>query len=205
MGLRTSIGEQTQNIWNNLQYSMAAGVASNPVLYAIYKVAGLMNAVDAEMNIPAFSVVGNMIDLETSIADLMSAGALASGILANIGGLTTAMGSNVNGLALLAMSGALRENSIRRGNAAGLISSSGAAVSESGYAGSGSSEDIKNKTLNEANDSAASQFEAQKDSSEDITIANVYDEVVLIYELLSSWNDFGALKVKQTYDLSGLQ
>ena len=86
---------------------MASGIASSPALYGIYKVAGLMRDTGAQMDIPAFSVMGNMVDLHTSVADLMSAGALAGGLLSNIGNLASAFSSNASGAAMLAASGAL--------------------------------------------------------------------------------------------------
>ena len=203
MGNRIGMGEQMKNVWDNLQYSMAAGIASNPALYGIYKVAGLMRDTGAQMNIPAISYLGTMVDLETSVADLMSAGALAGGLLSNIGNLATAFAGNLSGAAMLASSGALWNNSVHRGSAWGAITASGATVSESGMVGNASSSDVQNKTMNDANDDATQQLEEQQDESEEKTLTDVNESVLMVYELLQSLVDgTNTITVKQ--ELSGL-
>ena len=63
---------------------MAEGMASNPVLYAIYKSAGLLDSVVGGIALPDIKVLGTGANLQTTVADLMRVGAMSGGILAGV-------------------------------------------------------------------------------------------------------------------------
>lgn len=77
MYARTSLGEMMTNVWDNFQYTMAAGIANNPMLYATYKAAGLLDAVTGGIALPDIKVMGTGVNLQTTIADLMRVGAMS--------------------------------------------------------------------------------------------------------------------------------
>ena len=187
MYARTSIGEMMTNAWDNFQYTMAAGIANNPMLYATYKAAGLLDAVAGGIAIPAISVMGNMVDLETTVADLMRVGAMSGSILSGIGSMVASGGNGgITGSGILRAAGISGNlNTVSRGNGQGLRTTGGATVSESGsLIGNSNSGDIQNATMTNATDSANAQLAEAVDSSEETKLSEVYAEVVEIYKLL---------------------
>lgn len=187
MYARTSIGEMMGNAWDNFQYTMAAGIANNPMLYATYKAAGLLDAVAGGIAIPAISVMGNMVDLETTVADLMRVGAMSGSILSGIGSMVASGGNGgITGSSILKAAGISGNlNTVSRGNGRGLRTTGGATVSESGsLIGNSNSGDIQNATMTNATDSANAQLAEAVDSSEETKLSEVYAEVVEIYRLL---------------------
>lgn len=165
---------------------MAAGIANNPLLYATYKTAGLLDAVAGGVAIPAFSVMGNMVDLETTVADLMRVGAMSGSILSGIGTMIASGGNGgITGSGILRAAGIYGNNYVTRGNGSGLKTAGGASVSESGsLIGNSNSGDIQNATMTNATDSANAQLAEAVDSSEETKLSEVYAEVVEIYKLL---------------------
>lgn len=192
MYARTSIGEMMQNAWGNVQYSMAAGIANNPALYAMYKAAGLLDTVAGGISIPAISVMGNMVDLHTTVADLMRAGAMGGGILSSIGTMIASGGNGgITGSGILRAAGIGNNiTAVSRGNGGGLVTAGGASVSESGsLIGNASGSDVQNKTLTEANDSSKAQLAEAVDETEETKLKDVHAEVVEIYRLLQEIAD----------------
>ena len=98
---------------------MAAGVANNPLLYATYKAAGLLDTVTGGIALPDIKVMGTGVNLQTTIADLMRVGAMSGSILSGIGSMVASGGN-----------GDL--NTVSRGKGHGLRTTGGATVSESG-------------------------------------------------------------------------
>ena len=94
MWSRTSIGELMANTFDNIKYSMAAGIANDPVLYSIYKVAGMLDKTVGGITLPDISVMGNSVALHTTIADLMRVTALSGSMLE---GMAAIMQSGGNG------------------------------------------------------------------------------------------------------------
>jgi hypothetical protein len=72
-------------MWDNMQYSMAAGMANNPALYTIYKIGRLMGDTGADINIPFINAMGFGLDLNASVSELMRGGAMAGGLLSSMG------------------------------------------------------------------------------------------------------------------------
>ena len=185
MGARTGAGELLSNLQNNLQYTMAAGIANNPALYAIYKVAGIMDMFGG-VQLPAFSVMGNMIDLETNVADLMRVAALSGGLLSSIGSLMSGGGGALP-LASLASLGILPGvvSTVSRGRGGFGFTASGVTLSNSGFAGNADAGDVKEKTINDANDNANKQMiDKQEEQETDVKNKVINENVVKIYELL---------------------
>ena len=183
---RTSMGEGFANVWDNLKYTMAAGIAKDPIMYGIYKVAGLLDTVAGGINIPAIHVFGNSVDLETTVADLMRVLAFSGGILANLGSIIT----NAEAGAGFNMVGALNRlgltsnlESISRGNGYTAITA-GENVSESGTIGNASGTDVEGKTMADAADTKKSEMaKAREEEETDIMLKDLNNSVMLIYNL----------------------
>lgn len=187
MYARTSIGEMMTNAWDNFQYTMAAGVANNPLLYATYKAAGLLDTVTGGIALPDIKVMGTGVNLQTTIADLMRVGAMSGSILSGIGSMVASGGNGgITGSGILKAAGISGNlNTVSRGNGQGLRTTGGATVSESGsLIGNSNGSDIQNATMTNATDSANAQLAEAVDSSEETKLSEVYAEVVEIYKLL---------------------
>ena len=187
MYARTSLGEMMTNAWDNFQYTMAAGIANNPLLYATYKAAGLLDTVTGGIALPDIKVMGTGVNLQTTIADLMRVGAMSGSILSGIGSMIASGGNGgITGSGILkavGISGAA--NMVSRGNGSALSTTGGASVSESGsLIGNANGSDIQNATMTNATDSANAQLAEAVDSSEETKLSEVYAEVVEIYKLL---------------------
>lgn len=202
MGSRTSIAQQMTNIWENVQYSLAGSMASSPIAYFIYKVASALDSTTGGISIPAISVMGNMVDLETTVADLLRVGALSGSILGSIGDLASGLSNSFNGQAMLAELGITKESGLRvtpRGVSAS--ESGGASLSESGgyvgMVGNTASSDVQAATMQSANDTKKqAMIEAQEEAeANQIDILN--NTVLKIYELLDEVvNGNGSVRVK---------
>ena len=96
MGKRTSVAEMTTNVWENLQYSMAAGVANNPVMYGIYKLGKLMGDTGADISLPDISVMGSGFALNTTVSEIMRGAAMAGGIISSLGSMIAGGGGGLS-------------------------------------------------------------------------------------------------------------
>ena len=130
--------------------------------------------------------MGNIVDLETTVADLMRTGALSAGILGSIGSMISGLGSIAGGKTMLSAMGITNGiSTLTTGSGDVLKHVSGASVSESGYIGNASGSDVKNAVLSEA-DNTVEQKSVEAQESEDADVKNkVIDEhIIQIYELL---------------------
>lgn len=189
IGDRTSLSEKMTNIWENVQYSMASSMANNPVTYLLYKVASVLDDTTGGIAIPAISVFGNMVDLHTTVADLMRVGAMAGGVIGSFGDLISGLNNSFSGQAMLNQLGISSGSGIAvtpRGDGSIFIQTGGgsSSSSSSGYVGNASSSDIKNSTMQEAADSKK-QLMVEAQEEEEANQINVLNATVLkIYELL---------------------
>ena len=175
------------NAFDNFQYTLAAGIANNPALYAMYKTAGLLDAVTGGGALSDIKVMGTGVNLQTTIADLMRFTAMSGSILAGIGTMISSGGNGgITGSGILRAAGISGNlNTVSRGNGQGLRTTGGATVSESGsLIGNSNGSDIQNATMTNATDSANAQLAEAVDSSEETKLSEVYAEVVEIYKLL---------------------
>ena len=208
MVLRTGASAMLTNLTENFKYSIASTMGNNPMLYMTYNIASMLDDVAGGIQIPAFSVMGNMVDLDTSVADLMRVVSVGGGLLGGIGKLISSLGTGggFSGKGMLRAFGIDNNISIlTRGDGMGL--KNGAPVtqttSESGYAGNEDSSDVKQKTIDDANNEAQEDFEKVKEENEDVPIKIVDEHILLIYQLLQETIDVtNACNVKFNDQLS---
>ena len=187
MGDRTSLSEKMTNIWENVQYSIAGSMASNPAMYMLYKVATVLDDTTGGISIPAVSVLGNMVDLQTTVADLMRVGAMAGGIIGSFGDLMSGLSNSFNGQAMLQELGIGSGIAITPrgdGNSPLLVGGGSTSTSGSGYVGNSSSSDIKNATMQQANDTKKQVMVEAQEAEEANEINTLNMTVLKIYELL---------------------
>jgi hypothetical protein len=189
---RTSIGEIMTNMWDNVKYSLSAGMVNNPITYALYKASGLLKDTTGGINFGLPLVMGNGMPITFNVADLMRTGALAGGALGSMGlmisGLAKGAGSGSGMLKAIGVtSGA---SVVTRGTGTGLSTAGGATVSESGsMVGNSSSDDITSKTMTDQNDSNKQETASAVDESDDTKLSDVDNHIVTIIELLRGMTD----------------
>ena len=191
---RTSIGEGMTNMWDNVMYSMASTQASNPILYALPKMANLLRDVTGGGGIalPFVNVMGFGVDLNTSVADLMSVASMAGTALGSIGPLLTGLTDLVNplvGSTMLRRAGIKTDGKapvIARGSTQPLQHLGGSSISESGQiVGNSSGDDVKNATLQDAADDKKKQMvEAKDEETSDDVVIKSQQAIIDIYNLL---------------------
>lgn len=202
MGSRTSMGEVMTNIWNNVQYTMAGSMASNPVSYFLYKSATLLDDSVGGISIPIPYIMGNTVDLQTTVADLMRVASLGTGILGSIGSLVQGLGNSFSGRAMLEQlgigSGSGLTATPRGGGNSGNVGAAGGTVSESGhFAGNTSSSDVLNSTMQGAQDTRKQQMIEAQEEADANQVDSLNTTVLKIYELLDDVvHGSGCMRVK---------
>lgn len=187
---RTSIAEMMGNIWANGQYTLAGSMANNPISYLTYKVASLLDSVAGGIAIPAFSVFGNMVDLETTIADLLRVASMSGGVLSSLGAMISGLGSSFSGKAMLRKLGIEEGDGALTINTRGGVglgaepTSDGNTVSESGYIGNGDGSNIKDTTMQAAADDKKKQMIKAKEEEPTSQVDMINNSVLKIYEIL---------------------
>lgn len=106
MGISNILG----NALNNFTYQTGMGIAGNAVTRALWDITDLIQGVTGGINIPAISVMGNMLDLETTVENLAKLGIVGVSALANTGKIIKGAASVFNGSNLLKYIGASAEN-----------------------------------------------------------------------------------------------
>lgn len=190
MWKRTSAGAMTSNIMDNFKYSMAESIGNNPVLYATYSIAKMLDDTVGGINIPALSVMGSGFDLETTVADLMQAGAMSGGILSGLGKIISGLGSGggFSGSGMLKAFGVntTGTSTVVRGNGGDLtpVTSSGGDTSLSGFIGNEDGSAVYDKTLTDAQDDGNKKLAQAIEDSTETTMNTVDEHIVQIYTLL---------------------
>lgn len=182
---RMNIGEMLENGWDNFKYTLGANIANNPVTYAIYKSAGLLDDVVGGIALPDIKFMGTGVNLQTTVADIMRVAALSGGVLSGIGSIVSGLGSSFSGTAMLNKLGISSNlTTVSRGDGNLGLGERGAQKSSSGYVGNGSGSDVKNKTLSDADEESSDKLAQAKDENTEVTIEDVNDSVLRIYQLL---------------------
>lgn len=187
---RTSIGEMMTNMWDNVKYSLSAGMVNNPVTYALYKASGLLKDTTGGINFGLPLVMGNGMPITFNVADLMRTGALAGGAISSMAQMIGGMGGGgITGRGILRAAG-VQSNAVSiktRGTGLGLSTMSGATTSESGsMVGNASSDDVTNKTMTDQTDQSKSETASAVDESDETKLKDVDNHIIEIIDILRS-------------------
>lgn len=186
---RMGLGEKMSNALDNLQYTMASSIASNPALYALWSISGMLDELVGGIPIPFINTFFGGIDLHTTVADLMRVGAMSGGILSGMGSLVKAANassgqSGINGI--LNALGVNNRNIVTRGT--GLTSGLAQTTSSMSYIGNTSGEDIKEASLAsaEAQKEEVSQTYGSEEEQDNTKLGDINSSIIQIYSLLDS-------------------
>lgn len=190
---RTSIGERMSNVWENGQYTLASSMANSSVAYITYKMASLLDATTGGIALPWLTAFGNGVSLETTVSDLMRVASMSAGIIGSIGPMISGLGASFNGRSMLTKMG-IGSGSGLQITPRGGVGSSGinesnigggnTTTSGSGYIGNSNSSDIKNSTIQEAEDTKKQLMIEAKEEEADAPVRIINTTVLKIYELL---------------------
>lgn len=182
---RTSLPKMIDNLFDNMQYTLAEKIGNSASLYTTYKIAGLLESAFGGINIPSVTTIVGGVDLNATVAQLLKIGV---GGVATISAIGTIIGSlkNIDTNNLLKSFGITTAGLTTTSRGTSLLTTSttasGSSLSSSGYVGNSSGSDIKNATISSANDEAISAT----DTTDEVTLEIVNSNVVAIYELLNS-------------------
>lgn len=182
---RTSISSLINNMMDNMKFSLAENIASNPALSATWQITDLIQGVTGGINIPFVTAMGSGFDLNTTVENLMKLGMVGVSTFSMIGDLISSVGniSDPTGiLSSLDIGYGSSGSSISRGT--GLKArSAGLSVSQSTFVGNSSSSDIYDTTMNAAEDSANAKVEtATKEQEEDNVVYKINDYLQETFE-----------------------
>lgn len=189
MGQRTSTGEFLSNLWNNITYSLAGGIASSPASYGIFKAATLLDNVAGGLEFSLPLVMGSGTAQTFKIADILRVASLGGGIISSMGDLVSGLSNSFSGQKMLAQLGIEQGSGLEitpRGDGLVLLSQGGGAktTSSSGYVGNAAASDVKNSTIKQTEDSVKQQVIEAQENAEETQIDSINATVLKIYELL---------------------
>ena len=189
MWLRTSTGEMLNNLWDNFKYATSNSIANNPVLYAVYTIAGLLDDTvgGIQFSLPMYMGTGSPQTFK--ISDIMRIASLAGGFMGGMASMLSGLGNGIGSGAMLRGFGidSTRMQVLTRGNGTGLSAMAGTSISESGsYVGNADSSDVQNKTMQDTYESENQRVEATEDESGETKLSTIDEHIVDIYTLLQS-------------------
>lgn len=187
---RLSMAEMVQNVFDNSLFSMAKNMAENPVLAALWKVTDMIEGVTGGINIPAIEALtvgtGGMIDLNTTVENLMKLGLVGISSLGMIGDVISGIGSSVVPSSMLWRLGITSGNAAitRGGGLSNLVS--GFTTSQSSYVSNSGGNDYYEQSLQKGADDANNNetLKPQTDESQTDILPNIDKNVEGILSVL---------------------
>lgn len=153
---RMNTSTMLDTLWENLEFSLASSIASNPALAAIWKVADMIQSNTSGIPIPTVGFMGNFLGMETTVDNLLKMGVVGAGSLGMIGDLISGLSTSLIPASTLLKLGIVPSSTtISRGS--GLSSfSGGVTLSQSAImqTSTGSGSDISQTALTSAKEEA---------------------------------------------------
>ena len=184
---RMSIATMMDNMWENLEWSLGTGVASNPALYGIWKVTDMIQGYTGGIALPSVFAMGNGFNLNTTIENLIKLGVVGISSLGMIGDLVSGLSSTAApGSMYLKLQGLSSIQSIGRGLVTAM---SGMSTSQTTIAGNTSGDDYYSSTKNQAQgEGNQAVADSQQNSDSGKQMKEIHDYTQGIYELISELN-----------------
>ncbi len=98
---RMGIANILENLFSNVTYQTGMRIASNPALYATWKITDLIEQTTGGINIPFVTALGAGVDLNATVEQLMKLGIVGVSTLSGIGNIINGVSSIANGGNLL--------------------------------------------------------------------------------------------------------
>lgn len=185
---RISVAGKLQNLYDNVNYSIGTNIASNPATYALWQITSAIEDLTDGINLPTASVMGNYVELNTTVTNLMRAGIVGASTLGNIGTIIDGISNSASNfispgsiLSRLGVSGN-KAKSVRRGGGLNRRKNLLNQLSTSNYMGNTSGDDYYNQTITSANDQKQKTIEQQKREATDITLNNIHEYLLSVFD-----------------------
>lgn len=180
---RISVAGMMQNLFDNVNYSIGTGIASNPVTYALWQITSMIEDLTGGIALPTFSVMGNMVDLNTTVTNLMRSGIVGVGTLGAIGSLISGVSSTFSPSSMLSKLGIMSKDDYRqRGSGISRRSRQLQQKSGSTLVGNTSSDDYYQSTLTSADEEVDKKAKQKQEESTDITLNNIHEYLVSVFD-----------------------
>lgn len=184
---RISVAGKLQNLYDNVNYSIGTNIASNPATYALWQITSAIEDLTGGINLPTASVMGNSVDLNTTVTNLMRAGIVGASTLGNIGTIISGISSASSSLLPSSMLFKLgifgnKAKSVKRGGGLNRRKNLLNQLSTSDYMGNTSGDDYYNQTITSANDQKQKTIEQQKREATDITLNNIHEYLLSVFD-----------------------
>lgn len=185
---RISVAGKLQNLYDNVNYSIGTNIASSPATYALWQITSAIEDLTGGINLPTVGVMGNYVDLNTTVTNLMRAGIVGASTLGNIGTIIDGISNSASNfispgsiLSRLGVSGN-KAKSVKRGGGLNRRKNLLNQLSTSNYMGNSSGDDYYNQTITSANDQKQKTIEQQKREATDITLNNIHEYLLSVFD-----------------------
>ena len=183
---RLSIGQMLDNAKSNLIYSMGKGIASNPASYALWEITSMIEDLTGGINLPTVSVLGNSVDLNTTVTNLMRAGLVGVSTLGSIGDIISGVGSTINPSSMLSKLGISADESalkrINRGKGLNRRNKLVGDLSSSTMVGNSAGSDYSDAAILEANKKADTLLDVKKQEYSDLTVNDIHQYLLQVFD-----------------------
>ena len=185
---RISIAGMLQNMFDNVNYSIGTGIAGNPATYALWQVTSMIEDLTGGINLPTVGALGNFVDLNTTVTNLMRSGIVGAGTLGAIGSIISGVSSTFMPTSILAKLGispdgsSLTSDYKRRGTGLNRNRKQIKQISGSNLIGNTSGEDYYNQTLTNANEEVDKKAKQKEQENTDITLNNIHEYLLSVFD-----------------------
>ena len=184
---RMHLSERINTMFENMMTTTGMSIANNAVSYTTWIITDLIEKATGGINIPTISVMGNAVDLNATVTQLMKLGIIGANVLGNIGTIVSGL-SGRNNLSLYNWGA---EDILKRGQGfTGITIGSTQTTSETTYIGSTSSSDIYQSSLASAQESANVDIQGTQKKAEDQQ-AELLEAVKGLYKLFDETFRYG--------------
>lgn len=172
---RMGIANILENLFSNVTYQTGMRIASNPALYATWKITDLIEQTTGGINIPFITALGSGIDFNATVEQLMKLGIVGVSTLSGIGNIINGVSSIASGSNLLSAL-AIGEGTTAIEGGVGLSDytltssglkkrTSGTTLSSSTYVGNADSAAYTESALGGAREKAEEELEMKRDEA----------------------------------------
>lgn len=182
---RVSIAGKLANLMENFKYTTATSIAANPVTYALWEITGMIEDLTGGINLPTISVMGNSVDLNTTVTNLMRAGIVGAGTLGGIGSIISGVGSSLNPASMLSKLGIANTaaaSTLSRGSSLGSRSKKTGEKSSSTLVGNTAGGDYYQQTLMESEAESDKRIAQKKKESTDLTVNDIHEYLLRVFD-----------------------
>lgn len=193
VGSRTPLAEQISNVFDNIMFSAAQGIANNAGAYATWLVTNLVEEATGGINIPFISVMGSGVDLNATVTQLMKVGIVGASLLGQIGNIVSGLSS---GGALSLEGWGATDYTTRGTGFTGIVAGAQTTTSQSMAVGNSGGDDIASGAITQAK-AEAMQTVAGQETDDQKLIQEIEENVSLIADILQAvFDGSSALRVK---------